>query len=171
MIDGKETDFPGLPSCLVRESNNKAEFMSDQVVDVIEEAAPSPKVKVNGAAKPEKQAKPKAAKAKAAKPVKAKAKAKGSEKPKVAKSKAEKEKAPKHAVDAYGLRKGSAKSKAVAMYSRKSGATLNEVKEVVGSIQLNVLNTLEESGHVVEKKKEKKGDARAVFRYWLKPKA
>lgn len=168
MYDGNKTDdFPELPSVLLREASNEAELvMSDQVVETVDEAKPlpKPKAKASGSAKPEKQAKPKAKKAKGKGPVKAKAKAKGSEKSKVAKPKANKE------VDIWGLRKGSAKSKAAAMYARKSGATLAEVKDQIGSIQLNVLTDLQENGYVVEKEKQQRGDSRPVFRYWLKPK-
>jgi len=70
--------------------------------------------------------------------------------------------------DGYGFRKGSAKSKAIAMYARKNGATLEEVKSVVGSIQLNVLNSLEENGALIERIKEQRKGQRAVTRYFLK---
>ncbi len=70
--------------------------------------------------------------------------------------------------DGYGFRKGSAKSKAIAMYARKNGATLEEVKSVVGSIQLNVLNSLEENGALIERAKEQRKGQRAVTRYFLK---
>jgi hypothetical protein len=89
-------------------------------------------------------------------------KAKGSEKSKAAKPKADIKK------DQWGLRKDSTRSIAANMYARKNGATLAEVKEKVGSIQLNVLNDLEEAGFTVKREKQegKKGK-RAVTRYYL----
>jgi hypothetical protein len=72
--------------------------------------------------------------------------------------------------DQFGLRKGSARSEAAAMYARKSGATLAEVKERVGSIQLNVLTALEKDGWIVEKSAEKHDNQRPVTRYRLKSK-
>jgi hypothetical protein len=72
--------------------------------------------------------------------------------------------------DQFGLRKGSARSEAAAMYARKSGATLAEVEEQVGSIQLNVLIDLKKKGWLVEQDTEKrKGQGkRPVTRYYLK---
>lgn len=99
-------------------------------------------------------------------PAKAKT-AKGSEKAKAAKPKAKME-VPK---DQYGLRKDSTKSAAAAMYARAKGATLAEVKEKVGSIQLNVLQQLEDEGWTIEREKETKKGRRPATRYWLKPKA
>jgi hypothetical protein len=109
------------------------------------------------------------AKAKPAKTVKAKGR-----KSIVKKAKASKEvkvkKAPKPAVvrDKFGLRKGSARSEAATMYARKSGATLAEVKERVGSIQLNVLTTLAKNGWEVDKDTEKRAGGRPVTRYWIR---
>lgn len=176
---GTEPDDPlTIPAFLLRDSNNKAEFMRmSNVSEDTKESRPAksakPVIKANGAAKaPVKaadkvKAKP-AAKAapKPEKAPKATAKAsKGSEKPKAAKAKAEGVKK-----DQFGFREGSAKSKAVEMYARKSGATLEEVKEAVGSVQLNVLNGLEEAGHEVKRTKEEREGQRAVTRYFLKVK-
>lgn len=170
---GNEPNDPlEIPAFLRRDSENRAEFMkmSEAVEsEVTSEPVKKPaKVKTNGAAKP--KAAVKAAskpKAKVAKPAKVKAKAaKAPAKAKVAKPKAE-SKAEK---DAYGLRKGSSKSKAAALYARKSGATLEEVKEAVGSIQLNVLKDLEEEGYTVDKKKDQRDGQRPVTRYFLKSK-
>jgi hypothetical protein len=113
------------------------------------------------------------AKAKPAKTVKAKGR-----KLIVKKAKASKEvkakKAPKSGMktavvrDKFGLRKGSARSEAATMYARKSGATLAEVKERVGSIQLNVLTTLAKNGWEVDKDTEKRAGGRPVTRYWIR---
>lgn len=128
---------------------------------MVEEPKSAPKPK----SKPKAKAKAKAKVKASAKPkLKAKAKtAKGSEKAKAAKSSVEK--------DQYGLRKGSTKSQAAAIYARKSGATLEEVKEKLGSVQLNVLNELEEDGWKVERVKEQRKDRRPATRYWLKAKS
>jgi hypothetical protein len=103
----------------------------------------APKAKANGTAKPEKKATPK---------------------------KAAKAPVPKADVDKYGLQKGSLRSKAVAMYARKSGATLEEVKTTVGSIQLNILRTLKRQGYTVEQEKQNRKEGRPVMRYWLRAK-
>lgn len=174
------SDNLDIPSFLKRDANNKAEFMRDDVdtadMDFEDETpkAVKAKPKGNGAAPIKAASKPKAKAAVEAKPVKkvaskpakpakqvAKAKA---DKP--AKAKAKTEATPK---DEFGLRVGSAKSKAIAMYARKNGATLAEVKEKLGSIQLNVLNDLEEKGLVsVERIKEERKGQRPVTRYILK---
>ena len=178
-----------IPSFLKRDANNKSEFMSVSNSDVSEDVGEAVKPKVvkpNGASKPTVKAskakpvkaatkaadKPKAkpaakapAKAKAAPKAAAKA-SKGSEKPKAVKAKAVS--ADK---DQFGLRKGTTRSEAAALYSRKNGATLAEVKERLGSVQLNVLVKLEGEGYTVERIKEKrKGDTRPATRYILKAK-
>lgn len=176
-----ETDIPDIPASLKRDASNKAPFMTDETATVVQETekrpAKSVKAKSNGQAP---KAVVKAAdKPKVKKAVKVAAKAKTAPKATVkahkvvAKTKAVKTKVAKPRVskaelDAWGFRKGSAKSQAVAMYARKSGATLGEVKAVVGSVQLNCLVLLEEQGKKVERVKEKRGDERAVTRYWLK---
>lgn len=165
-----------IPAFLKRDvTTRRAPYMSESVEPEVESRpAKSVKAKANGAAQPAVKAagKPKAkavakapAKAKTAPKATVKA-AKAPAKAKVAKPKAEStvEK------DMWGFRKGSSKSQAAVMYARKSGATLEEVKEKVGSVQLNLLKGLEEDGHTVERKKEKVGDARAVTRYFLKAK-
>jgi hypothetical protein len=146
-----------IPQFLLRDPvTNRAEFMSEEQVETEVKTKVKPaKVKANGQAKPKK-----AAKVAKAKP------AKGSEKTKVAKPKAE----PKADKDQFGLRKGSSRSKAAAMYARKNGATLEEVSEAVGSIQLNVLKELEANGWVVEKEKQERKNARPLTRYKLKVK-
>ncbi len=52
-------------------------------------------------------------------------------------------------LDAWGVREGTARSKAVALYARPEGASLAEVKEAVGSVQYNVLTEMKEKGHTV----------------------
>ena len=163
-----------IPSFLKRDANNESEItkMARTSINTPTEetpaavkAKPVKPVKGNSVVKAEaapvkatKVAKPpvKAAKT-AAKPAKAPAK--------VAKPKAEKAEVPR---DAFGLKKGSLKSNAAAMYNRKNGATLVEVKDKLGSVQLNVLTELEAKGHTVEKVKEERKEGRAVTRYILK---
>ncbi len=168
---------PGLdiPNFLLRDANNKAEFMRMATDSVVEsrpaKSVPKASDKSNGEDKaPVKAAGKsvkKAAKAKVRAKTAPKVTAKATKTPlkaKVAKPKA----ATKVEKDVWGFRKGSAKSKAIAMYARKSGATLEEVKTAVGSIQLNVLNSLEENGKLVERIKEQRKGQRPVTRYFLK---
>src|SRR6266700_7326996 len=168
---------PGLdiPNFLLRDANNKAEFMRMATDSVVEsrpaKSVPKASDKSNGEDKdPVKAAGmsvKKAAKAKVRATTAPKVTAKATKTPlkaKVAKPKA----ATKVEKDVWGFRKGSAKSKAIAMYARKSGATLEEVKTAVGSIQLNVLNSLEENGKLVERIKEQRKGQRPVTRYFLK---
>lgn len=159
-----------IPPFLLRDANNQAEFMRMSTEATVETTKPKakPAPKANGAAKPAAKAAVKAAdkpKAKAAAKPAAKAKAA----PK-ATAKASKPKAEGGKKDKWGFREGSAKSKAVEMYTSKAGATLNEVKAAVGSIQLNVLKSLEAEGHTVIQKKEQLEGQRPITRYWLKAK-
>jgi outer membrane biosynthesis protein TonB len=122
------------------------------------EPAPVKPRKAKAAAKPAKKAKPAA---KAAKPAK-KAKAKSA---KAAKPKKPRQVNPE-TVDEFGLRKGSIKSKAAAMYSRKEGATLAEVKSKLGSVQYNVIKQLVAKGHklrTVEEVNKKSGRKASRF--------
>jgi hypothetical protein len=98
------------------------------------------------AAKPAKQAKPAQNK-----PAKAPIKGKGATKAKPARgAKARKPRTADPAkLDQFGLRKGSIKSQAAAMYASKKGATLNEVKEPLESTQFNVITELEGKGFKV----------------------
>lgn len=168
-----------IPAFLKRDANNRAEFMMDESVSEVESSRPAKtKIKANGHAKPTVKTAP----VKAASKSKAKATAKAPDKAKAApkatakaakapdKAKVAKPKAEGAEKDQFGLRKGSIKSKAAAMYARKNGATLNEVKEALGSVQLNVLNSLEEAGHKVEKEKVERKGQRPVTRYRLTPK-
>lgn len=175
---GSLPDDPlAIPAVLLRDGSNKAEYMymSNTVEDSENTSRPARKVtKPNGTvatkatakATGKATAKPAKATAKVAKPTKTAAKAaKGSEKPKVTKAKTEGAKK-----DQFGLREGSAKSQAAAMYARKTGATLSEVKDAVGSVQLNVLVALEAEGHEVKRVKEEREGQRSVTRYILKMK-
>jgi hypothetical protein len=85
------------------------------------------------------------------KPAKAPARAKGAAKAKPAKgAKARKPRTADPAkLDQFGLRKGSIKSQAAAMYAKGKGATLNDVKEALESTQFNVLTELEGKGFKV----------------------
>jgi hypothetical protein len=109
----------------------------------------------NGKAKPAVKAQGKKA-APAATPKAAKGKAK----------KAERQRDPAK-LDAFGFRKESIKSKAAAMYAKGKGATLGEVKEVLGSVQFNLLTELEGNGHKVDKTEVKSSTGRMVTRYKL----
>jgi len=131
-----------------RRSNSKVKAPAKAKVKAAPKADPKPAKKATSkAAKPAKAAPVKAA------PAKAKAKAPAKE------SKVER--------DAFGYRKGSLKSQAAALYSRKTGATLEEVKEKLGSVQLNVLTELEAKGRKVTKQKVERKGQRAVTRYIL----
>jgi hypothetical protein len=129
-----------------------------------DEAAPLAPKRRKAAAKPTKQAKP--AKNK---PVRAAVKAKGAAKAKPAKgAKARKARTIDPAkLDQFGLRKGSIKSQAAAMYASKKGATLNEVKEALESTQFNVLTELEGKGFKVLRSQVPGVGARAATKYNL----
>lgn len=170
-----------IPACLVRDANNKAEFMMSEEFE--QESGPAESrpaktkikaTKANGhddsqeaTVKAPSKRKVKAA---AKSPVKAKnapkATAKAAKAP--AKAKAAKAKTSTVDKDQFGFRKGSAKSEAAAMYARKSGATLGEVKAKLGSVQLNVLVGLEAEGYKVTKVKEERKGQRPATRYFLK---
>lgn len=146
----------------------RAPLMSTEASTEVTKPKAKAPAKANGAAKPAAKAATKATgkpKAKAA----AKPAAKAKNAPK-ATTKAAKPKAEGAKKDKWGFREGSAKSKAVAMYAAKGGATLNEVKDEVGSVQLNVLKALEAEGHEVIQKKEQREGQRPVTRYFLKMK-
>ena len=170
---GNEPEIPDLPPSLKRDVNNKAEFMkmSDTTSNTdIEAPVIEPKAKANGHAKPVVKAADKPKVVKAAKGV---VKAKNAPKATVKaakgakKAKAEPKTRKPVETDQFGLRKGTDRSKAAAMYARKNGATLEEIKTTLGSIQLNVLSNLEAAGHKVERSTEKRKDKRAVTRYRL----
>ncbi len=52
-------------------------------------------------------------------------------------------------LNVWGLREGTARAKAVALYARPEGASLAEVKGAVGSVQYNVLTEMKTRGHTV----------------------
>lgn len=130
----------------------------------------TPPAKANGAAKPARKPPVKAAgkpKAKAAAKAPAKKAAPKAVK-KAAKAVAKKgPRKPAAEKDQFGLRKGSTRSEAAAMYARKNGATLAEVKGKVGSVQLNVLIGLERAGHTVKREKVERKGQRPATRYYL----
>jgi len=164
---GEEPDPLVLPALLKRDASNKAEFqMAESVSEVVEvESRPAKSVKA-----PVKAAGKLKVKAAGKAPIKAKTAPKATVKAAKAPAKA-KEAKPVTVKDQFGLRKASTRSEAAAMYARKNGATLNEVKEKLGSVQLNVLVALEAEGYTVEREKiERKGE-RAITRYRLLPKA
>lgn len=162
-VSGDDLDIPDFLKRADKAASVKSEVVMTEVdVGAPDTDTPKPRPKrkasgkANGASKPPKAkvAAPKAKKA-AAKAPKAKAKA-----PK---------KAPA-AVDAFGFREGTLKSQAAAMYASKKGATLAEVKDKVGSIQLNLLKALQSEGYKVSKVKEDGEGSRQVTRYFLRSK-
>lgn len=66
--------------------------------------------------------------------------------------------------DQFGFRKGTKKSEAAKLYASKKGATLQEVKEKIGSSQLNLLKELD-GKFKVEKTKQERKDQKSVTRY------
>lgn len=169
---GTEPEPLDIPSFLKRDTSNKAEFMmASDVVEREDEApakakrGPKPNGVVKLVVKAAGKAKAKPAAKAAPKPEKAPKAAVKAAKGKTAKAKSEPAEK-----DQFGLRKGSTKSKAAAMYARKNGATLAEVKDALGSVQLNVLVGLEEDGFTVKREKETRDGQRPVTRYMLKAK-
>ena len=100
-------------------------------------------------------------------PAKAPAKVAAKAKPaKVAKAKAKVDRIRDPAkLDQFGLRKGSIKSQAAAIYAKGKGATLGDVKGVLGSVQFNVLKELEAKGFTIDKTEVKGTGTRSVTRY------
>ena len=147
-----DNELLDLPKSLIRDPvTNKAEYMVMSDTEELNE--------VEAEAKPAKAVKAKSRKL-IVKKAKASKEAKAKKAPKSSMKSTEKDK--------FGLRKGSARSEAAAMYARKSGATLAEVEERVGSIQLNVLTALAKNGWEVEKDAEKRAGGRPVTRYWIR---
>lgn len=156
-----------IPAFLIRKAPSKVVAKSedtmvrDDDVAVAEVETPEAEAPVRAKKAPAKAtAKP----AKAAKPVKG---AKPAKAPKKATGKPAKAAKPKAELDAYGYREGSLKSKAAAMYASKKGATLDEVKDALGSVQLNLLKDLEGRKFKVRREKEEGSGARKVTRYFL----
>ena len=69
--------------------------------------------------------------------------------------------------DAFGLRVGSKRAKAAALYARKDGATLDEVRNELGAIHFNVLTQLKKKGFSYSTTKEAGDKNRTVTRYYL----
>lgn len=146
-------------------------FNDDPPIGLVEEAgmteieAPAPKTTANGA-KPAKAAKaPKKQARKAAVKAAGKRKAKTAGKVRAKRKATSKPRTRDPAkLDQFGLRLGSIKSQAAALYAKGRGATLTEVRDTVGSTQFNVLSELEGRGYKLERSKAK-GDVRPVTRY------
>ncbi len=68
-------------------------------------------------------------------------------------------------LDAFGFRKGSAKSKAATMYASVNGATLRQVKEKLGSVQFNVLTEIKNKGFKIIETQVKGPGRRTLTRY------
>lgn len=103
--------------------------------------------------------------------VKAKPAAKKAAPKKAAKAKAKPRQVNPDTVDDFGLRKGSIKSKAAAMYASAKGATLAEVKAKLGSVQYNVLKQLRDKGFKVKETEEvSKKTGRTSSRFFLSAK-
>lgn len=127
----------------------------DEVMTVDDEASEAEPVKKKKAHKQDGPNKP-SAKPKAKLQAKAKPQTKAKAKPKEGAK-----------YDQFGLRAGTVRSQAAALYAREGGATLNEVKNQLGTIQFNVLTTLKKLGHDVSSKKEAGSQNRVVTRYFL----
>ena len=164
-IDGDGDDLD-IPEALKRTGSKVPEAVKSEVQMSDVDAAAEAPVK----------AKPRKAAAKANGAGKAPAKVKAAPKAKKAASKAPKakakpRKAPDVALDAYGYREGSLKSKAMAMYASKQGATLAEVKAKLKVIQLNCLMALDgKRGYKIVRVKEEGPGPRKLTRYFLKTK-
>ncbi len=73
-------------------------------------------------------------------------------------------------LDQFGLRKGSIKSRAAAMYASKKGATLSDVKETLGSVQFNLITELEGQGYKIVRTLVPGIGARQATKYHLQAK-
>jgi hypothetical protein len=162
-LDRKLNPLPPAPGGLRKDVASMVARQDDTVAEEAVVEAPTPartkatRKASNGAVTP--------------KPAKAKATGKAAKPAKAAKAKAAKPaKAEKVELDKFGYRKGSLRSQAAALYSTGKGATLGEVKEKLGSVQLNVLTELEGKGYKVTKTKEAGDGPRQVTRYHLKSK-
>ena len=69
--------------------------------------------------------------------------------------------------EGFGFKTGSVRDVAAGMYAASSGATVEEVKSVTGSIQLNLLKELEAKGWTVKRVKEEGSGKRKTTRYYL----
>jgi hypothetical protein len=82
----------------------------------------------------------------------------------IKKAKAKKEATP---LDDFGFRKGTIRSKAAAMYSSARGATIMEVKAKLGSVQYNMLLSLEQKGFKLIRKEIDGLGNRPATRFFL----
>lgn len=73
-------------------------------------------------------------------------------------------------LDEFGFRKGTIRSKAAQLYASAKGATLDEVKKKLGSVQYNMLTALKERGFKVTTKEIDGKNNRPATRYFLKSK-
>lgn len=170
--------LPDIPSFLKRNANNQSEITRMKFEPKRTYAAEA-EVSTNGVKPPKAvKAAPKAKVAKAApkaavkavsKAAKAVAKAAPAKPAKVTKKAVPRAVDPAK-LDEWGLRKGSIRSKAADLYSRKQGATLHEVKEKLDSVQFNVIKELRGKGFKVEEKLEDGPTGRRITRYFLKGK-
>lgn len=72
-------------------------------------------------------------------------------------------------IDKYGFKVETKVSQAAALYARKEGASLNEIKEIVGSPQRNLLKTVDKLPEFEVIKKTKKGmNGKETVRYYIK---
>lgn len=159
-----------LPSFLRRPPSDKPVIRSNTVFKAPQKVF-APEAATGEAEAPKRKPAPAKPTAKAsAKPDKAKVKAKAAP----VKAKGKKVKAERNVdqskLDSFGFRLSSIKSKAAALYARKGGATLGEVKEELDSTQFNVLTELKEKGHTVDTKQEDGEGNRKITRYFVKAK-
>ena len=55
------------------------------------------------------------------------------------------------ATDKFGFTKGTKTAQAAALYARKNGATMGEIKKALGGPMRNMLAVAEKRGHTVER--------------------
>jgi hypothetical protein len=146
MMGNHKDDLPELPAALKRGGDNKSELTKKEKTRPVETHPPEKPV-----------ASPPVGVMKAPDPPKGTATKATSKPPKAVTG-----------VDQFGIRLGTNKSKAAAMYAAGNGATLNEVKEALGQIHFNVLTQLEKKGFKVDRVME--GDKKKITRYRLHPK-
>ena len=137
-------------------------YVADEEVETASEdeapSRPAGKRKVKARAKPTVKAKP------------ASKHAKGNGRAVSTKPRAKRQRDPA-GLDSFGLRLKSIKSRAAAMYARKAGATLAQVKDEVGSVQFNVIKELEDKGFKFKRVTEDSGThGRKATRYFLQHK-
>ncbi len=70
-------------------------------------------------------------------------------------------------LDEFGFAKGSINSMAAALYGREEGATTAEIKNRLGSPQLNLFKVLAKKGYTIKKEQTKTEEGRKVTRYFI----